>query len=354
MTTPINTGIIGFGASGRYFHAPFIHAHPGFNLHTIVERTRNEARSVYPEIVSVTEADALFTNPEIELIIITTPNDTHFELAYAALQAGKHVVVEKPFTASTFEASELIRVGRLNHKLVTIYQSRRFESDYLTVKEVIKSGRVGEVIEFESFFDRFRPNPNPKTWKETPTPGTGLLYDLGSHLIDQALDLFGHPLSVTADIRAFREFSQVDDYFTIRLDYGSHIVSLKASCYVLAEGPRYKIHGRKGSFIKYGVDDQEELLKQGHTPDEAGWGSESAANWGSLFTMQDGKMQEEVIPSEHGTYMNFYTNVYDAIRNNGELIIKPEQVYYVIRVIELALESSLHKRSIPFSCPHSF
>lgn len=354
MQKPINTGVIGFGASGRTFHAPFIHAHPGFNLHTVVERSRNEAEAVYPGIKTVRDTDQLFADPEIELVIITTPNDTHFELASAALQAGKHVVVEKPFTTSSVEASELIRIARLQHKLVTVYQSRRFESDYITIKDLLGAKRLGDIVEFESFFDRYRPNPNPKTWKETPNPGIGLLYDLGSHLIDQALDLFGLPLAVFADIRSFRDFSRVNDYFMLRLDYGSHVVVLKASSFVLKEGPRYRIYGKKGSFIKYGIDEQEELLKLGHTPDEAGWGREKEDNWGRLYTMEEGNVKEEVVPSLHGTYMNFYTNVFDAVRNNADLIIKPEQVYYVIRILELAMESSQLKISIPFSSARSF
>ena len=354
MKSPINTGIIGYGASGKYFHAPFIYAHPGYNLCTVVERSGNEAVKTYPGIKTLRTSDELFNDPEIELVVITTPNDTHFELAYAALQAGKHVIVEKPFTSTTFEASELIRIGRLKNKLVTVYHSRRFESDYLTIKEIIRSGKVGEVVEFESFFDRFRPKPNPKIWKETTKPGIGLLYDLGSHLVDQALDLFGLPVSVTADIRAFRESSQVDDYFMIRLDYTSHITVLKASSFVLKEGPRYQLYGKKGSFIKYGVDEQEELLKQGHTPDETDWGVEKEINWGRLYTAENDQVREEIIPSEHGSYMNFYENIFQVIRNQAELIIKPEQIYLVIRILELALESSAQKRSIPFNMPQNF
>lgn len=354
MQAPINTGIIGFGASGKFFHAPFIHAHPGYRLHTIVERTNKEAQLIYPDVRSVSTADELFNDPAIELVVITTPNDSHFSLAYAALQAGKHVIVEKPFTSTSFEASELIRIGRLHNKLVTIYHSRRFESDYLTIKEVIAGRRLGDIVEFESFFDRYRPNPNPKKWKETPSAGIGLLYDLGSHLVDQALDLFGFPDSVTADIRAFRELSQVDDYFVIRLDYISHIVVLKASSFVLKEGPRYKIHGRLGSFIKYGIDEQEELLKLGNTPDQPGWGIEKEANWGKLYTAENGTITEEIIPSVHGTYMNFYDNVFDAIRNKAALIVKPEQVYYVIRVLELAQQSSAEKRTILFNSSQVF
>lgn len=354
MQKPINTGIIGFGASGRQFHAPFIHTHPGFRLHTIVERNRQEAVLVYPYINSVKDADQLFTNPEIELVIITTPNDSHFELAYAALQAGKHVIVEKPFTTSSFEASELIRVGRLNHKLVTVYQSRRFESDYLTVKEVIRSGKLGEMVEFTSLFDRYRPDQNPKTWKETPRPGIGLLYDLGSHLVDQALDLFGLPSFVTADLRSFRENSKVDDYFMIRLDYSTHFVNLKASSFVLKQGPRYAIHGKKGSFIKYGIDQQEDMLRAGRFPDEAGWGLEPEQQWGSLYTMENGTEKHEVIESLPGTYMNFFNNVHDAIRGDAELIVKPEQGYYVIRILELAQESDASRRSVPFGAIHPF
>ncbi len=354
MQSPISTGIIGFGASGKYFHAPFIHAHPGYNLSAVVERSNNEAVKIYPEIRTLRSADELFNDPGIELVVITTPNDTHFDLAYAALQAGKHVIVEKPFTSTTFEASELIRIGRLKNKLVSVYQSRRFESDYLTVKEIIRSGKIGEIVEFESFFDRYRPNPNPKTWKETSRPGIGLLYDLGSHLVDQALDLFGLPVSVTADVRAFRANSQVDDYFMIRLDYTSHIAVLKASSFVMKEGPRYQIHGKKGSFIKYGIDEQEELLKLGHTPDESDWGVEKEINWGKLYTLDNDHVREEVVRSEHGTYMNFYENIFQAIRNQAELIVKPEQIYLVIRVLELALESNSQKRSILFNTPQNF
>jgi len=344
----IVTGIIGFGASGRYFHAPFLHVHPGFRVKSIVERTKREAESIYPEVKSVSDADELFSDPEIELIIITTPNDSHFELAYSALEAGKHVVVEKPFTTTSNEASELIRVGRASGKMLSVFQSRRFESDFLTIRKLLAEGRLGSVVEYESQFDRFRPNPNPKKWKEQNLLGIGLVYDLGSHLVDQALCLFGLPLSVDARIRSFRESSQVDDYFFIRLEYDSHFVYLRASSYVVKPGPRYIIHGKKGSFLKYGIDNQEEMLKQGYRPDAPGWGEEDPSQWGTLYTLEDGKESANKVPSEHGSYMLFYNNIFDVIRSQGELLVKPEEVYGVIRVIELAMESSRLAKAVTY------
>ena len=323
-------------------------------MQSIVERNKKEASQFYPYITSLSDADQLFTDPSIELVVITTPNDSHFELAYAALQAGKHVIVEKPFTTTSYEAAELIRVGRLQHKMLTVFQSRRFESDFLTVKKIIDSGSLGSIVEYESHFDRFRPKPNPKMWKEERKPGIGLLYDLGSHLVDQALVLFGLPERVEADIRVFREHSKVDDYFFLRLYYHKHIVLLRASSFVKKQGPRFIIHGKEGSFIKYGIDHQEELLKAAHTPDEKNWGDDPREEWGTLYTSIANEEIEELIPSESGTYMNFYQNVFDVIRGKSSLIVKPEQVYYVIRVLELAEESSKCKQSLPFHADTNF
>ncbi|GAB3534304.1 Gfo/Idh/MocA family oxidoreductase [Pontibacter brevis] len=353
MSKLINVGLIGFGMAGSMFHAPFITNVPGLRLAKIRE-TRPEnialANQRYPEAKIVDTAKAVFEDESVDLVVLATPNSSHLSLAREALLAGKHVVVEKPFTVTSAEADELMELAEKQDRLLTVYQNRRWDSDFKTILKIVSENLLGEVVEYEAHFDRFRNFLKPDSWKEEEAPGSGLLYDLGSHLIDQALCLFGLPSEISADLRIQREDSQIIDNFHLILHYPSLRVILRAGMLVREQGPRYKIYGDKGSFLKYGLDVQEAALKEGQSPKgNADWGIEPEETWGKLNTDFEGLQIIGKIKSEAGDYTAFYQNVYNAILGEDELEVKPEQARDTIRVIELAMQSHEEKRNIKFS-----
>jgi predicted dehydrogenase len=263
----ISTAVISHGISARTFHIPFIIADSGFSLDMILERSGDTAQKQYPNIKIARTFQEVLDDREIELVVICSPNETHFPYAKAALLAGKHVVVEKPFTNTSAEAKELIALSASTGKVCSVYHNRRYVTDFLTMKKIIEDGLLGEPREFFAHYDRYRPDPRTYgLWREQELPGSGIFYDLGPHLIDQALMLFGMPTSINADIRRMKSYSKVDDYFDLRLEYENLIVTLHASMLVREMGPRYMIHGTKGSYIKSGEDPQEEMLKAGIKP----------------------------------------------------------------------------------------
>jgi len=338
---PIRTALVSFGISSKTFHAPFITTLPGFELHAVVERSTNQAEEKYPGVKTYRNFEALLADPDTELIVITSPNETHYPYAKAGMEAGKHVVVEKPFTNTPAEARSLVEVSKATGKFCSVYHNRRYVADFLTMKEIIEKGLLGEVHEFEAHYDRYRPDPRTYgLWREKPLPGSGVFYDLGSHLLDQSLQLFGHPQYIIADIRKQKPYSVVDDYFDVRLDYGFLKVLVKSGMLVREMGPRYMIHGTKGSYIKYGEDPQEELLKAGHLPVGSDWGKEPESQYGLIHTEIDGKVVREIYPSVKGGFDGYYRNLYRSIREGAPLSEKPEHGYNVIRLIELAFESS--------------
>jgi scyllo-inositol 2-dehydrogenase (NADP+) len=353
MSKILNTGIIGFGMAGQIFHAPFISTIPGFRLAKI--STSNllfieKARARYPETEIVTDADGILNDPTIDLVIIGSPNESHAPLATKALMNGKHVIVEKPFTITSAEADALIELARLQNRVLTVHHNRRFVADYQTVIKLLKSGLLGNLVEYESNYDRFRPALKQKAWREEAIPGAGILYDLGSHLIDQALMLFGLPEAITADVRIQRPGGKSDDYFSLRLDYPNLKVNLKASMLAKKPSPHFMLHGDRGSFVKYGADIQEADLNAGLTPlTKPNWGVEPEANWGKYaIDFQDMEM-EGVIQSQRGAFPDYFINVRDAIWGEAALLVKPEQSRNTIRVIELAMESVKEKRTVFFS-----
>ena len=276
----------------------------------------------------------------IELVIVNTPNYTHYEYAKKALEAGKHVIVEKPFTINVQEAEELIVLAKKQNKILSVYQNRRYDSDYKTVKKILDKKLLGELVEAEIHFDRFREELSPKKHKETPGPGAGVLYDLGSHIIDQALQLFGMPEKLFADIRIVRPLSKVDDYFELLLYYAKLRVRLKASYVVREALPGYIFHGQKGSFIKAKTDVQETMLQAGNMPGQDDWGTEPESEKGLLHTEIEGVETREFIKSEQGNYGDYYQAIYEVIRNNGPVPVTAEDGEKVIRIIEAAFESS--------------
>ena len=345
----INVGLIGYGMAGRVFHAPLVHQVEGLYLAAIRETKEeniNIIKERYPDAKIVNKTAALLEDPSIDLIVVAAPNKYHYNLTKEALNAGKHVVVDKPFTITSAEAQELVELARKVGKVVSVYQNRRWDSDFLTVKKVIESGKLGRIVEYESHFDRFRNDIRPNTWKEEGELGTGLLYDLGSHLIDQALVLFGEPVSISADIRVQRDNSEIPDHFSMMMDYGKFKATIRSGMLVKEPLPKYTILGTEGAFVKYGMDVQEAALNEAKIPlSDPNWGKEPEEIWGILNTVAEGRVTLE---SEKGDYVAFYANVCNAINNKAELIVKPEQALTTIKVIEYAMQSHEEKRTIPF------
>jgi scyllo-inositol 2-dehydrogenase (NADP+) len=349
MEKIINTAIIGFGLSGRVFHAPFIYNHPGFSLASVVERKGQSARELFPGVRIVTDYKQLLKDESLDLVVVATPNIHHFGQAKALLEAGKHVVIEKPFTPTSAEADELINIAAKSGKKIFVYQNRRWDGDFKTVQQVVYNGYLGEVLEYEAHFDRFAPGARRSAWRDEPLPAGGVLYDLGAHLVDQALVLFGLPHSIFADIRLQRAGSKVDDYFEVNLFYSRLKVTLKASVFVKEAGPRFILHGTKGSFIKYGIDPQEEALKEGLMPGSANWGKDDPDYFGILNAEMNGQQFYGNIETEPGNYMGFYDNVRDVITKGAEQAVQPEEARNVIRVIELAFESQMRGGKVSLS-----
>lgn len=340
----LNVGLIGFGLSGRYFHAPFLSVNPHFRLKKVVERSKNEAQEYDPQIENARTLDDLLDDESVDLVFVCTPNDTHYEYAKRALEKGKHVVIEKPFANTEVEARELVDLATSKGLILTAYQNRRWDSDFLTVKKLIDEGALGSIVEFESRYDRYRPAIQSGTWKEQSGLGYGNLYNLGPHLLDQVLVLFGKPDTITADIRTMRPESAIDDYFAITLSYPDKLVTVKSSLLIYHNLPRYTLHGSKGSFVKGGLDVQEETLRKDILPEGDSWGLEPEDRWGKLYSDDF----TGVVKSELGNYHPFYQNVYDAIVLGKELMVKPEEILRTTRAIDLALQSSAEKRAIAF------
>lgn len=343
MTT-LNVGLIGFGLSGRYFHAPFLSVNPRFKLKTVVERSKNEAQEFDPNIENARSVEELLADPEIDLVFVCTPNDTHFSYAMDALENGKHVVIEKPFANTEAEARQLFAVAERNGLVATAYQNRRWDSDFLTLQQLIQEDKLGKIVEYESRYDRFRPEVLANTWKEKQSEGSGNVYNLGPHLLDQAFVLFGDPQTVTATIRTVREGGDVDDYFDIRLGYDDKFVIVKSSLMVYENSLRYAIHGTKGTFIKRGLDAQEETLRQDVLPDAPNWGAEPEDRWGTLYSDDF----TGIVQSQNGDYMAFYDSVYDAIVEGKELAVRPAEILRTTRVIDLAFESNERQTTISY------
>ncbi|KAG0006044.1 hypothetical protein BGZ79_010031 [Entomortierella chlamydospora] len=351
-STPINVGVIGFGMSAQVFHAPLISSTNGLRLAAFVNRSGPNLilSSKYPNATIYQSHDQLFKDPSIDLVVITTPNIFHFDLAREALEAGKHVVVEKPFTVTFEQGILLAKIAKQHSRVLSVFQNRRWDADFLTVQKLIQTQQstLGRVVSFESRFDRFR-NFSKNGWRETGRveDGSGVLYDLCSHLLDQALVLFGEPEYVTAHVSNQRqlETSQVDDQFLVHLDYKDGLrCTLGAGMLARIPTPRFRVTGMNGSFVKYGLDVQENQLKEGLTPNDGAYGIEKEDSWGELDTVLDidgvklhvkGK-----VDSEQGGYGEYYANVCQAIQGTGPLAVTAEQAAWVIHGIELAIKSS--------------
>ena len=336
MTNPIVTGIISFGMSGRIFHAPFLSTNPRFKLKAVVERNEKKMAKSYPGIVSYDSIDAMLADPEIELIVVNTPNYTHFELAKQALLAGKHVLLEKPAAANSEELLILFDAAKAANRKLTFYQNRRWDSDFMAVKEVIESGRLGRLTEVHFRYDRYKPILSPKPFKEDGARANGLVYDLGPHIIDNAISLFGKPLSFDKTSFSQRDNSIVADHFNYRLTYpGQFNVYLTSGLLIPEPLPAFVVHGTLGSFIKQRCDVQEEQLDAGMSPLHEDYGIEPAGCEGKLVTIaEDGKKNIEYIRSKKGDYNNLFNAVYHTIRDNALYPIAEEHVAWQMELLE--------------------
>ncbi|KAF9982568.1 hypothetical protein BGZ65_002723 [Modicella reniformis] len=348
----INVGVIGFGMSAQVFHAPLISSTKGFHLAAFVNRSGPNLTlsSKYPNATVYQSHTQILQDPAIDLVIITTPNTLHFDLAQEALKAGKHVVVEKPFTVTFDQGILLAKLAKQHSRVLSVFQNRRWDADFLTVQKLVQSqaATLGRIVSFESRFDRFR-NYSKNGWRETgrAEDGSGVLYDLCSHLLDQALALFGEPQYVTAHISNQRQLenSQVDDQFLVHLDYKDGLrCTLGAGMLARIPTPRFRLTGMNGSFVKYGLDVQENQLKEGLTPKDSAYGLENEDSWGELDTLlevEGVKLHiKGKVDSELGSYGAYYANVYDAIQGRASLVVTAEQAAWVIHGIERAIESS--------------
>lgn len=353
MDKVIKVGLIGFGVGGQIFHAPVLTMIRGLELAKIRAAKKDQvhtAKTKYPQAEIVGTSEEIFNDKSIDLVVITTPNTSHYSLAAQALTAYKHVVVDKPFTITTPEADELIALAAKHKLILSVFHSRRFHSDFYTVQKIIKNKLLGEFVEIESRYDRFRNFLKPNAWREEDAPGAGILYDLGSHLIDQVQALFGLPEAVSADLRIQRKGGKTVDNFELILHYPGIKASLKAGMLVRESLPRFILFGTNGSFVKYGLDVQEEALKAGLTSlTKSNWGVEPADIWGTLNTEINNQHFIGKVESEKGNYSDFYLNVYNAVLGKEDLIVTALQARNNVRIIELAMQSQDEKRTIDFS-----
>jgi scyllo-inositol 2-dehydrogenase (NADP+) len=344
----VRVGLMGFGMAGQAFHAPVIRGVPGMELACILERRGTGARERYPEVRVARTAEELLSDQQIQLCVVATQNDSHVELARACLLAGRDVVVDKPFAPTLKEAEELVRLAKERGRLITVYQDRRWDGDFFTVKKLVASGRLGKIVEYECRYDRFRPEPKANAWRERAgQAAAGVLFDLGPHVLDQALVLFGEPLRITASGFYQRETSQVDDAFDVCMEYPGLRATGRARIIAFAPGQHFLIHGTKGSFVKYGMDPQEARLRSENPPQGtdwgADWGEEAESLWGTLSLVGEASVK---VKTERGDYRGFYANVRDAIEKKAPLEVTPEQALRTMRAVMLAHKSSRERRTV--------
>lgn len=333
---------MGYGKSAKHFHIPLIRASDQFELITILQGAKRDAREDYPMLNFAEDLDELLQMSEVDFVIIGTPNHLHFEQAEKCLRAGKHVMVEKPFTITTDEADRLIEIASEVNRCLTVFQSKRWDGDYLTVKKLIKQGALGKLLEFENNYPRYRQLYSHEVWKEKAIPGAGVFYDLSPHLIDQSLQLFGMPESLYADIRKQRG-GEAEDWFEIHLYYRDLRVTLRAGMLVSDPLPKYILRGDKGSFVKRHMDSQEQQLAAGKDPSSDQWGIEPESKWGVLYRIDDGVRSEVNVESERGDYPGFYRQLGDALQKGTPPPVKATEARDVMYVIEKAIESSSKK-----------
>ncbi|WP_295977071.1 oxidoreductase [uncultured Variovorax sp.] len=348
-SSPLRVGLVGYGFAGQTFHAPVLSAVAGLALAAVASSQPHKVHADWPGVAVVPDVSALVSRPDIDLVVVATPNAQHHPVAKAALEAGKHVVVDKPFTLDVAQARELALLSRRNDRLLSVYQNRRFDSDFLTLKELLASGELGRPVYLESHFDRFRPEVKER-WREQAVPGSGLWVDLGAHLVDQAVQLFGRPDTIQLDTAILRDGAVVEDYFhaVLRYETRPHAplrVVLHSTALAAHAAPRYIVHGTLGSYVKHGVDTQEDALRAGQRPPAEEWGTDpldgelSLAGPGGTFTMRS-------IPTRAGNYVDYYAAVRDAILGHGPNPVPPEQAVALMELLDLGRQSAKEGRAI--------
>lgn len=352
LSGPVRVGLAAYGMSGAVFHAPLINDVDGFQLIGAVERPTTRQRKYnlltnWPEATRFTSYEELLAS-EVDLVVVNTPQHLHYEQGLQALRAGKHILLEKPATLKASELAHLYELAASSGLSVVIFQNRRWDADYLTLSQIIRSGALGRVVQYDATYNRWRNYIECNTWKEEPSVGSGLLYNLGPHLIDQVLFLFGKPASVFGLLKAERTGGKVVDAFHIILNYANGLTASLRSSYLVKEPvPRYAIHGDKGSFVKYGLDIQEDDLKAGLVPStKATWGQEPEENWGTLATESSGQDARMIVPSLPGAYQKFYRGLYDHLTNDAPPPVDFETPLVTMQVIEAVMESSATGRLI--------
>jgi predicted dehydrogenase len=344
----IEVGLIGFGLAGRSFHAPVIRAVPGLHLAAILQRSGDSASQLFPAVRVVRSLEELLAIASVRLIVIATPNQTHFPLAKRCLEAGRDVVVDKPFTTTVTEAIELLRLAKKRGRILTAYHNRRFDADFQALRQTVATGELGRVVRFESTYDRYRPTPKPGGWREQPGPGSGVLYDLAPHLIDQAFMLLGRPLAVTADVRIERSGFSTDDAFDVLFHYPRDTRALlRATMLSATPRPRLVALGEKGSFVKRTFDPLEMSLRNGEVPAGPSWVVEKEENWGELTLVANGNTILRKVPST-GDWREFYANVRDSMLGQVPLLVTPQHILDVMVALELAMESNSRRCTIPW------
>ena len=336
----IRVGLVGFGFAGRVFQASAIEAVEGLELAAIVQRTGSAAALAYPHVKVVTSVAAMLEDKSIQLVVVATPNASHLPIARQCLLADRDVVIDKPLALNSAEAAELIQLARARGRLLSVYQNRRWDGDFLTVRKLLDEDRLGRLVMFESHYDRYRQLPRLHAWREDGSVGGGVLFDLGSHLVDQALMLFGVPETVWASVRKEREGAVSDDAFDVYLHYPGVAVWLRATCLARAPGARFTLQGTLGTFRKFGIDPQEAHLLAGDLFSWQPWGVEDPEHWGTLVRDAGGEPVSTRIATEAGDYRGFYENVRDALQGHAAPAVTPTQAWTTLRVLEMAVESS--------------
>jgi scyllo-inositol 2-dehydrogenase (NADP+) len=349
----IKTAVIGFGLSGAVFHAPFLEAADRFELAVILQRKGKSAARSYPHACIARSYESVLDDEEIELVVIGTPNALHYDMARQALLAGKHVIVDKPFTPTVAEGEALIELAHQKGVHLFVFHNRRWDGDFMTLRKVIEDGALGDVVSYEANYDRYVPYLSVKPWKEVAGPSISILHDLGTHIIDQAVCLFGKPEGVTGHLVKQRRGSKVSDGFTVRLHYSGFHATLQSSLLVLEKGPRYVIHGHKGSFVKYGVDPQEDDMQAGRSPLDPGWGEDAKEKWGILHTLVGSATRRETVPTLPGNYLRFYENAAAVIRDGAGMAMTAEEALVTVCIIEAVQESHREGKTVKLAKPTS-
>lgn len=351
---PLRAGLVGYGFAGQTFHAPVLSAVPGLELAAVASSQPDKVHADWPGVAVVPDVAALAARADIDLVVVATPNAQHFPVAEAALEAGKHVVVDKPFTLDVAQARVLAALAQRHNRVLSVYQNRRFDADFLTLKDVLASGELGRPVYLESHFDRFRPEVKVR-WREQAVPGSGLWVDLGAHLVDQAVQLFGRPDTLQLDTAVLRDGAVVEDYFhaVLRYDSGPHSplrVVLHSTTLAAHAAPRYVLHGTRGSYVKHGVDTQEDALRAGQRPPSEGWGADPLDGELTLIG-SDGSASTRAVATRPGNYVDYYAAVRDAILGQGRNPVPPEQAVALMELLDIGRQSADEGRAIRMARP---